>query len=448
MKFKELSKKINWKRAANNNSDGDDGDILGLPWDPPLDEEHKSHLTEVGQRELYRIGVRMRRRFPELFTKRYNARRFKFISTNKIRTTHSASSLAAGLFDGDGSIHSRIQPIALETTSSDCRILRFYDNCQVYKREIENNPDALLEYHRFLERDHMKRVALKVETKLNLDDPKIKLTHHDLDAIFIGCAYEMSMFSGSFDKGLCSLLDENDRLILEYAEDLENFYLSGNPLNPLTYRIACPLLKDIIKNMKEAVEGKSILQGIFRSAHSTAVLMLFTLLGLNQQHSPLTSNNFEEQMKNNERFRSSTVSPFAANVNFVLYNCGDGRLKIQLYWNERLQRLPCCRSDVDCDFDDFLDYFQKQIDQCDSEDLCKKKDEDAQQIFPRTDDQMSMRNSRETLLTTDENMIEENEQSSLFIKLLAFISFLFTILKTFMVNWVGRTLNRLYPKQE
>ena len=476
--------KVNWSSDAvtpdvNDISD-DDGDdsILGLPWDPPLDEEHKNHLTEVGQHELYRIGVRMRKRFPELFHKRYNARRFKFISTNKIRTTHSANSLAAGLFDGDGSIHSRIQPIALETTSNDCRILRFYDNCEVYKREIENNPDTLAEYYRFLESDHMKHVALNVKAKLSkLDGAMIvggdELTHQDLDAIFVGCAYEMSMFDGSLDKGLCALLDEQDRLTLEYAEDLQNFYLSSNPLNPLTYMIACPLLKDIVEKMKDASENKSVLQGIFRSAHSTAVLMLYTLLGLNQQHSPpLTSDNFEEQIMNKDRFRSSNVSPFAGNANFVLYDCGGGAFKIQLYWNERLQKLPCCQSDVDCDFKDFLNYFQNQIDRCDSEDLCKRKqeavrrksDEDqlkgdaVQEGFNRLNENderssqprnIQVSSSSSSSSRAYENGTEKNtQQSSLALTFFSILTFIITLLKSFLVNWVGQHLNRFYPKQE
>ena len=533
MRFKELSEKINWKgrrsaasspgtRKKYNDEDklnwkdrpsapsikfnendvsgikysgdkfqtadlrnADDDSILGLPWDPPLDEEHKNHLTEVGQHELYRIGVRMQKRFPELFRKRYNARRFKFISTNKIRTTHSANSLAAGLFDGDGSIHSRIQPIALEITSSDCRILRFYDNCEVYKREIENNPRALIEYQRFLESDHMKRVALKVKDKLRkLDGDFIvvddrALTHRDLDAIFVGCAYEMSMFDGSIDKGLCGLLDEQDQMVLEYAEDLQNFYLTSNPLNPLTYMIACPLLKDIINKMQDAAEDKSLLQGIFRSAHSTAVLMLYTLLGLNQQHSPpLTSDNFEEQIVNKDRFRSSNVSPFAGNANFVLYDCGSGggRMKVQLYWNERLQKLPCCQSEVDCDFKDFVDYFQKQIEKCESEDLCKQKKEESAWRAEDESDQVEKEalqrkvshelgeNDQRSSLSqprniqlfpstpsskTDESDTEENnQQSSLLVTLFTVFTFIISLLKNFLVNWIGRNLNRFYPKQE
>ena len=328
-------------------------------------------------------------------------------------------------------------------------IKRFYDNCQVYKREVENNPSALMEYHKFLESHHMKRVATKVKSRLNHLDrdvvAQIKLSHRDLDAIFIGCSYEISMFGGSLDEGLCSLLDETDREVLEYAEDLENFYLAGNPLNPLTYRIACPLLKDIIQSMKNAIEGKTIVQGVFRSAHSTAVLMFFTLLGVNQHSEPLTSINFEKQIKNDKRFRSSNISPFAANANFVLYDCGSGIFKVQLYWNEKLQKLPCCKSSVDCDFADFLAYFQEQIDQCDAEDLCKEKE--SQHVFP------SERNLHETLKTdkkvnSNGNNTEEDGRSSSLVKLFAFLSLLVTILKSIVVNWVGRNWNRLYPKQK
>ncbi|XP_066913756.1 multiple inositol polyphosphate phosphatase 1-like isoform X2 [Clytia hemisphaerica] len=423
LNFKELSKLINWKVESPPEM------VLGLPWEPPLDEDHKSHLTHVGEKELYNIGIRTRKRFPELFEQRYNTRRFKFMSTNKLRTTHSATSLAAGLFDGDGSLHGRIQPIALDISPNDCRVLRFYDNCHRYKQEIKKNAIALSEHEKFLHGKEIKKVADKIKVKLNL--PSIRLTHRSLDAIFIGCAYELSMFDGSLDTGLCSLLDDEDRRVLEYADDLEKFYTSANPNNPLTYQIACPLLKDMLDYLQASRDGDTMLVGIFRSAHSTAMLMMYTLLGLNKQHVPLRSENFQQILNwRRQYFRSSQITPFAANFYFVLYECS-GEWKIQLYWNERLVKMPCCVSELDCGFDVFMEYYQKIVQECDTE-LCREDSE----------------NITISKQTESCHQASSEDDGNFYLKTITLSSIIFSVVKKFILDWILNYVKHSNSKQD
>jgi len=419
LKFRELAEKIDWNT-------GNPDQLLGLPWDPPLDENHKSHLTHVGENELYNIGLRTRARFAEVFERPYNSRRFRFISTNKLRTTHSTNSLGAGLFDGVSTIHQhRIQPIALEVNSDDDKTLKFYSNCERYKKAIVNNESAILEFHKFTSNSpEVKRVAEKVQSRTGR--PDLSLTYRNLDAIFVGCTYEIAMFGGSMESGLCALLDEDDRMVIEYANDLENFYISSDQNNPLSYKIACPLLKEIIRTLQDANKGRSSLLGIFRSAHSTAILMLYTLLKLNEQSIPLRHDNYDQLKGDSRHFRSSLISPFAANINFVLYECDEGRTKIQLYWNERLQKIPCCSNDVDCDFEVFLKCYEDITDNCDEnfEEFCEQT------------------NQSNAVEDDDEVTRTESSEKFFFTRLLAILFSVFVaIFKKYVIDFIVNLFN-------
>ena len=341
---------------------------MTLPWHVPFALEEKYLLTGVGEEELYHIGKRLRARFSQFFAKKsYSPRWYSFVSTDTKRTTHSASSLAAGIFDGYASIDDRIQPIALEVLPSEPndRLLRFYEACDNYRTEIAEKP--VKEYVLFQNGPEVRAVIKKIENKINVQD----LTYADVNMIFLGCAYEIAIFSGSMDDELCALLDENDRMVLEYARDLEKFYLTANPFKPLSYQIACPLLKDITNTLNESAQNRTELIGIFRSTHSSALLMINMLLGFNPQLGLLRHDNYE-QMKN-RNFRSSIIAPFSANLYFVLYEC-EGSTKIQLYLNERLQRIPCCSNEVDCDFQVLLKCYEHYTENCEEnfKDLCTK----------------------------------------------------------------------------
>jgi len=341
-----------------------------LPWRVPFVVEENSYLTGVGELELYHIGRRLHERFPRyLASKQYSPRWYSFVSTHKKRTAHSASSLAAGVFDGNASIDKRIQPIALDIMPPDPndRLLRFYDACDNYRKQIGEKQSK--EYVLFQNEKEVRAVIKKIEKKINVQN----LTYVDVKMIFVGCSHEIAMFGGSMNSGLCSLLDEDDRMVMEYGDDIEKFYSNANLHEPLTYKIACPLLKEITKTLTESAQNQTESIGIFRSTHSQAMLMMYTLLGLNKQLKPLEHDNYE-QMKN-RTFRSSVIAPFSANFYFVLYECGEDSTttKIQLYWNERLQRIPCCSNEVDCDFNVFLKCYEDYVANCDEdfEKLCK-----------------------------------------------------------------------------
>ena len=376
--YADLSQKINQGQKL-------DPDLnFTLPWFTPFSLQQKSHLTRVGESELYHLAKRIKTRFPDIFKDHdYLPWTYNFMSTNKERTIHSSNSLASGLFEESGSLANRsIQPISIVVSSKDPNdtLLRFYNACPNFVANIEGNDQVMAEFLKFQSGQTMQQVKDKVARKLNLtatgNTGDNELSYNELDAIYTSCSYELSMQKGSsMDSGICALLDEEDRRVLDYANDLGDFYQFSNPENSITFAIACPLVDNILTTVNDAAmahRNKSgTIHGVFRSTHSKAVMMMFTLLGLNKQTEPLMHDTYPE-MSVNRSLHGSYRVPFAANFYFVLYGCPENVLKIQLYWNEQLVKVPGCTSAEDCDLDDFFNYFKQIQTDCEStfEKLC------------------------------------------------------------------------------
>ena len=348
---------------------------IKLPWKLPYTFEQDKILTSVGESELFGIGKRIVARFPEIFEQKYTPFNFTFQSTCKLRCTHSAISLAAGLFDGKGHLgKGKYQPISLETypCGSD-KVLRFFDHCEKYLDYVVDKNADKQEMKNFQKTPMVKMVIDKVKKKLmNKSENDIPLKPKHLKVIMVMCAYELAMHGGDMNSGLCSLLDEEDHLVGEYLIDLKHFYARSAGFK-INYESACPLLNDFVTTIRQFVSSpKDGKIGVFRSAHAETIIPLFALLNVSLDSIPMRSDNFDELTV--RRFRGACLSPFSGNLYFVLYNCS-GTVKVQFYINEQLVKLPCCQSSVDCDLTDFLEHYGKMADGCHFEHICRIRDE-------------------------------------------------------------------------
>ncbi|XP_065668568.1 multiple inositol polyphosphate phosphatase 1 [Hydra vulgaris] len=340
-----------------------------FPTENPFTVDQDKLLTVVGEEEMYGIAQRIRQRFPELFTQSYSSVFHKFESSCKSRCLHSSSAFAYGLFEGTGALgECRFQPVAVRTRPCDVdMVLRFFQLCHKYVAEVEENKSAVTEMKKFGLGDEVQLVINKMMRKLALPKIDIKL----LKSMFLFCAYEIGIFNGSTNSGLCSLFDKDDLQILEYYLDLKHYYRRFSAF-PITYKSSCPLLADIVKHMKKAyLNTTESLGGIFRSSHAETIMPFIALLGLNKDSVELRADNFNE-MKSRE-FRPSCISPFSGNVYFVLYDCGSKKHKIQLYMNEYLVKIPCCESKYECDFETFLKCYESIVDNCNFNEICSLK---------------------------------------------------------------------------
>ena len=130
---------------------------------------------------------------------------------------------------------------------------------------------------------------------------------------------------------------------------------------------------------------------MFRFGHSETLLPLLCLLGLYKDDVPLRADNFAQQK--NRQFKAGFLSPFTANLDFVIFKCDGnpqtldennnfpetaGDIKIMLLHNERHVAFPCCSGEVVCPYEVVRDYYSQWIDGCNFDQLCNNG-EDVQQ---------------------------------------------------------------------
>ena len=341
---------------------------INLPIQNRFQSETDKLLSNVGEKELYELAKRIKQRFPNLFEKKYSPLIYKFQSSCKIRCTHSANALAAGLFEHTGTLGpERLQPIGIETLPcSDDPVLRFFEMCLKYRINVDDNPAAAKEYNDFANSKELESVIKKVVQRLSF--PNLSLKPVDVLELFLMCAYELGMFNGTLSTGLCSLFDEEDRRILDFWYDLKNYY-KRSAGHKITYESSCALLRDIYNTIKEVRDkpGKHY-TGIFRSAHAETIIPLYALLRVFLDDVPITASNYENMKY--RKFRSGCISPFSGNMYFVVYKCMSNKYKIQFYVNEKLHKVPCCDSEIDCDLDVFLQCYSETTEGCNLNRIC------------------------------------------------------------------------------
>lgn len=344
---------------------------LTLPWNKPREwnDAEPSELSSVGENEQYNIAARFRSRFPEVFVKEYWNKYYKFESADKLRTAQSAMSFAYGLFEARGPVApSKFQPVAITFSGRENdRLLSSYKWCPRYEIDVEEH--GVEEIERFVKGPEIKNVTKQLEERLQITG-KLSLTFDFVEKIFRLCAFGV-MNRG--DNSWCSLLNEDDIKVLEYQDDLENYYEHsyGNSLN---HKIECTLLSDITQHLRDFSMGKNTFRGVFRFTSSGTLVSLLTILGLFRDTVPLRADNYIQQ--NKRQFMISNVVPMSANIAFVLYSCSStekaGKLeyKLQVLVNENPVPLSCCHGNITCGLDEFLSCFEETVDSCDFDALC------------------------------------------------------------------------------
>ena len=345
---------------------------LGIALVNPYSVAEEKELAVVGDLEMYNIGSRFRQRLPELFTGTFKMTDFKFRSTCKPRCSQSASAFAMGFLEGYGPIgRDKYQPIPLEMKPcKEDKTLRFFDMCGKYEKDVVDNKTAMIEVDKFLNGSEVANVVQKVRRKLKLDGKSESLAPGDVKMMFLLCAFAVGISNTGIDKEWCGLFDHEDFSVMEYLLDLKSYYKRSSAFN-ITYESSCPLLRAMLYSMQAKIDknmtSKSF-AGIIRSAHGETLIPLYALMDLFVDKKHLMADNYEEMRS--RQFRGARIAPFAGNIAIVLYNCKNHTNKVQLYSNERLIRFPCCKSEVDCDFETFYKCYEKVSVGCNLKTIC------------------------------------------------------------------------------
>jgi len=141
---------------------------------------------------------------------------------------------------------------------------------------------------------------------------------------------------------------------------LINYYTEGYG-SGIGYKIAAALLQNIVQGMDTiiAAPSSSVEKAYLRFAHAETMIPFVSLLGLFSDATPITEDSTPDEIEN-RNFRTSIISPFAANVLFSLYQCAAGEFKVKLLHNEAEYVIPGCDS-MYCSYTQFKSVFAEAL---------------------------------------------------------------------------------------
>lgn len=146
------------------------------------------------------------------------------------------------------------------------------------------------------------------------------------------------------------LLTPSQFRTLEYQKDLKYFYKSGHG-SKLNKNIKCLAMNDMLDRLDSNTQPKTTVY----FSHSAAILLFLTSLNALKDDVNLKANNFAEM--HNRQWKTSVISPFAANIAIVRYTCPTTD-QVKLFLNEKVLHLDGCKSDGVCNWQDIKDKFK------------------------------------------------------------------------------------------
>ncbi|XP_075997902.1 multiple inositol polyphosphate phosphatase 1-like [Genypterus blacodes] len=296
-------------------------------------EDMDGRLVQKGADDHKHLAVRLSKLFPSLISEeKLRGGRIKFITSSKHRCVNSTEAFKAGLTQLWG-----IQDVQFNHTVNDA-LMRFFDRCTRFVQDVLNNPSAVAEVKRFEKGPEMRTVREKIADRLGVEHSLI--TEDMAGAAFDLCAYEFTI--NAVTSPWCWLFDEADAQVVEYANDLKEFWKRGYG-HDINRKSSCLLFHDVFSRLEKAANesksGQQVTEAVtIQVGHADTLLPLLTLLGFFNDTDALTSTNYLTQARRS--FRTGRMLPYAANFLLALFDCGEGELRLQPLLNERPVPFP------------------------------------------------------------------------------------------------------------
>ncbi|XP_030058941.1 multiple inositol polyphosphate phosphatase 1 [Microcaecilia unicolor] len=305
-------------------------------------------LVAKGEEDMKNLAVRLASMYPSLYTQeKFKNGQLKFITSSKHRCVNSTTAFIDGLVQNYFG-HQKSQVDGL--TDMDCaqyvindELMRFFDHCPRFMTYIEENDTAMHQVDAFKEGPEMMRVLEKIASALHV--PVSDINADLIQVAFFTCSFELAIKNEN--SPWCSLFEEEDGKVLEYLNDLKQYWKRGYGYN-INSRSSCGLFHYIIKKLDQAVSESNSSQPIsspviLQFGHAETLQPLLALMGLFKDEEQLDAKNFARQT--HRKFRSGRIVPYAANLLFVLYRCDaastpEETYRIQLLLNEKLLPFP------------------------------------------------------------------------------------------------------------
>ncbi|KAI6676155.1 hypothetical protein NL676_036951 [Syzygium grande] len=337
-------------------------------WTSPWKGKVKGgELISKGEDELYDLGIRIRERFPELFSQDYHPDIYTLKATQVPRAAASAH---------------RAFAVTSESRASDI-LLRFHDCCENYKNFRKKQEPAV---------DKLKEPILDEITGAIASRYKLNFTRQDTSSLWFLCKQEASLLD--ITNQACALFNPDEMALLEWTDDLEVFILKGYG-KALNYRMGVPLLKDVVQSMEEAIQANeekhppgSYEKARLRFAHAETVVPFSCLLGLFLEGSEFQQIQREQPLPlppkppRNRNWMGSIVAPFGGNNMLVLYSCPanlSSKYYVQVLHNEHPTPMPGCGGADSCPFEVFKEKIAAPHLKHDYDTLCNVKADQVEQ---------------------------------------------------------------------
>uniref|UniRef100_UPI0037E72345 multiple inositol polyphosphate phosphatase 1-like n=1 Tax=Semicossyphus pulcher TaxID=241346 RepID=UPI0037E72345 len=333
-------------------------------WTMWYTEDMDGRLVQKGVKDHKHLAVRLSKLFPSLLSEEKLRGGFiKFITSSKHRCVNSTLSFIAGLTELWTITDKEFDHVENNA------LMRFFDLCTRFVEEVDNNPSALSELDKFKYGPEMRRVEQKIADRLRV--PYNTITDDMAEAAFYLCAYEFAI--KTVNSPWCQLFDEVDAQVMEYANDLKQYWKRGYG-HDINSKASCILFHDVFSRLDRAVsENRSGLQVTeavtIQVGHAETLLPLLTLLGFSKDSEILTSTNYATQSQRS--FRTSHTLPYAANLLLVLYDCGDGDLRLQPLLNEKPVTFPDVAEASMPLYQDVRERYRELLQGCDFETECQ-----------------------------------------------------------------------------
>lgn len=139
--------------------------------------------------------------------------------------------------------------------------------------------------------------------------------------------------------------------IFEYQEDL-NYYYKSSHGSKLNKNVKCFAMNDMLNRLSTDNNNNQSNKTTVYFTHSAAVQLLLTSLGAFKDEIDLKADNFTQMSF--RKWKTSQISPFAANVAAVRYTClNNDNDKVKFFLNEKVLHLDWCTPDGVCNWHDF-----------------------------------------------------------------------------------------------
>ncbi|KAK0130736.1 Multiple inositol polyphosphate phosphatase 1 [Merluccius polli] len=321
-------------------------------------------LVEKGRDDHRHLAVRLAKLFPSLLSaENLRRQRVRFQTSSKHRCVDSVEAFQQGLHR-----HWGLEEAWYRHEVND-ELMRFFEWCPGFVEGVENNKTALAEVKKFKEGPEMGEVRGKVARQLNV--PYERITPDMVEAAFFLCAYEFAI--KSLHTPWCHLFDLKDAKVLEYKNDLKQYWKRGHG-HSINSRSSCVLFHDLFDRLELAVQhlrlGQELPEAVrVQVGHGETLLPLLTLLGLYKDPSQPTADNYSTQ--HGRSFRTSRIVPYAANMLFVLYECPAGP-RLQFLLNETPVGFPGLTAGEEVPlYQDVRQRYRELLEGCDSQRECE-----------------------------------------------------------------------------